>query len=199
MSVRMIGMALSGLLGSCVMVPGDCPHCDDPPDCVEVAIRDANGDPDGCDLAACTTCADRCGEGCAILESFPPQYACEGESWDVYDFCPDWAPPGTAARAEDVVNLGCGEDESETLTAVASGIGTVSVVHDDYLLGCCPTWVDVGVDVAGAVLAVEYTLVDDLCDCACMLDVSYDLVDVPAGTWTIVAGPSGATASVTVQ
>lgn len=188
----------SWALAGCIVVGGDCPHCDEPPHCVEVALRDANGEPDGCDLAACTACAESCGEGCAILESYPPQYACEGESWDVYDFCPDWSGATPPPRASDVVDLGCGADGPETLTAVASGPGRVAVVHVDATTGCCPEAVEVGVDVAGAVLAVSYTLVEDLCDCACELDVAYDLVDVPAGSWTIVAGPSAATASVVV-
>lgn len=59
-------------------------------DCEAIAIRDADDNPDPCDLEACTACVDECGVDCVVLESFPPQYACPDESWTVYDFCPTW-------------------------------------------------------------------------------------------------------------
>ncbi|MBA2320735.1 MAG: hypothetical protein H0V89_06225 [Deltaproteobacteria bacterium] len=70
---------------------------DDGFDCEAVAIRDAEGNADPCDVQACQACADECGVDCAILESFPPQYACEGASFTVTDFCPDWEPPAASA------------------------------------------------------------------------------------------------------
>jgi hypothetical protein len=171
-----------------------------PIDCEENAIRDADGNPDPCDVAACEACND-CAGGCiAIEESYPPHYVCETASFDVYDTCPDWEPPTTtdAPRSDNVVDLGCGGEDVETLTADATEPGTIAVTHIDYALGCCPEEVDVDVAVSGQVLTVSYTLVNDYCECACMLDVSYDIVDVPAGDWTIEAGETGATATVTV-
>ena len=177
-----------------------CVGGEEPFDCEEVAITDADGNPDPCDVDACQECVDECGGGCAILESYPPQYACPGDSWSVYDFCPDWEPPTTtsAPRSENVVDLGCGGEDTETLTATSTAAGTVAVTHIDYLLGCCPTEVQVDVAAAGQVLTVGYTLIDDLCECACMLDVSYDIVNVPAGAWTIEAGPYATSTTVTV-
>ncbi len=202
--MRFVLIGAAALTSGCMLVGGHGPpgRCDPgaATDCIEVAMH-ASGAPDGCDLAACVSCVDACPRGCAVMESYPPRYACDGEgTWDVYDTCPDWVPPGTTdtPRAEDVVDLGCGTAVGETLTAVAAGPGRISVVHTDYLVGCCPAAVEVDVLAAGSVLVVAYTLVDDDCECACMLDVSYDLVDVPYGTWTIVAGPSGATAVVTL-
>jgi hypothetical protein len=29
-----------------------------------------------------------------VLESYPEIFQCPDESWDVYDFCPDWTPEG---------------------------------------------------------------------------------------------------------
>ncbi len=169
-------------------------------DCEEVAITDADGNPDPCDVDACQACVDECGVDCAILESYPPQYACPDDAWTVYEMCPDWEPPTTtsAPQSENVVDLGCGGEDVETLTADSTAPGTIAVTHIDYLLGCCPEEVDVGVSVAGQVLTVDYTLVNDLCDCACMLDVSYDIVNGPAGDWTIEAGENGFSATVTV-
>jgi len=191
---RSFGLFAGGLLAACV--GGEEPAFV----CEEVAITDANGNPDPCDVAACQACADECGSGCAILESYPPQYACPDGSWSVYDTCPDWELPTTtsAPHSENVVDLGCGGEDSETLTADSTAPGVIAVTHTDYLLGCCPEEVEVDVSVAGQVLTVGYTLVNDLCECACMLDVSYDIVDVPAGTWTIEAGPNATSTTVTV-
>lgn len=69
-----------------------CGEDTDALDCEEVAIRTAEGEVDECDLQACQACEEACEVGCLILESYPPQYSCEGEgTWDVYDFCPDWS------------------------------------------------------------------------------------------------------------
>lgn len=73
---------------------GGAPLRQDPLDCEAVAIRDAAGDLDPCDVAACEACNDVCDEGCMVLESYPPQYACAGhDSFTVYDECPDWQMP----------------------------------------------------------------------------------------------------------
>lgn len=84
-------MLLAGTLTGCVFEPADS-------GCEDLAIHDADGNVDDCDLAACEACAEACGAPCAILESFPPQYSCDaGGSWTVYDECPDWEPPDTGA------------------------------------------------------------------------------------------------------
>jgi hypothetical protein len=182
-------------LAGCVLVH-DCPHCDDDLDCADIAIRDAAGNPDSCDVAACDACADQCGDDCAVLESFPPQYACPGASWDVYDFCPDWSFP-SAIHAEDVQDLGCGDpSDQETLTAVSAVAGRIDVTHLDYASGCCPEAVQVEVEVLGRTLDVSYTLVNDFCDCICELDTSYTLVGVDGGPWTVRAGAVEATVEV---
>jgi hypothetical protein len=63
-------------------------------DCEQVALQDGLGDPDPCDVQACRKCVDTCGASCEVLESYPPQYSCDGEtSWDVYDSCADWRFP----------------------------------------------------------------------------------------------------------
>jgi hypothetical protein len=189
-----LGAVVCGVLTACVGTeePGF--------DCEEVAITDADGNPDPCDVAACEAC-NECDGGCvAIEDSYPPHYVCQDASFDVYDFCPDWELPTTTAapRSENVVDLGCGGEDTETLTATSTAPGTIAVTHIDYLLGCCPTEVQVDVAAAGQVLTVGYTLVDDFCECACMLDVSYDIVNVPAGAWTIEAGPYATSTTVTV-
>lgn len=78
---------LSGIGMGCVFTPSES-------DCEDIAITNADGEVDACDLQACEACADACGEPCAVLESYPPQYACEdGSTFTASDECPDWEPP----------------------------------------------------------------------------------------------------------
>lgn len=186
------------LLLACVIVPDAPSTCGDAATCWDAAILGSDGLPDPCDLEACVTCRDACGEDCATLESYPPQYACGSGSWSVYDVCPDWQLPTGAITAADVIDLGCGAGSGEQIYAAAGDDGRVAVTHFDYGLGCCPDSVQVDVVVTGSTLEVGYRPIDDLCDCACMLDVSYALVDVPSGTWTIESAATGAVTTVVV-
>ena len=85
------------LLASCTLrMPSGVPAVAGPPpfDCEKVALEDGLGDPDPCDVDACQACVDACGADCAVLESYPPQYSCDGtNAWTVRDFCPDWTFP----------------------------------------------------------------------------------------------------------
>lgn len=77
-------------------------------DCASVAIRDADGVADPCDVQACQLCVDTCGGDCVILEIFPPVYSCGPDgSWDVYETCEDWELPGStqASACEEVTSI----------------------------------------------------------------------------------------------
>ncbi len=66
-------------------------------DCDRAALHTEDGEVDTCDRQACQACVDECGSNCAVLESYPPQYACaEQHTYTVYDFCPGWQNPGDA-------------------------------------------------------------------------------------------------------
>lgn len=183
-------------LFSCIVIfPEHHPY-----DCEEVAILGDDGAPDPCDVAACEACDADCRRGCAILESYPPQYACpDGDTFDVYDVCPDWSMGGDPF-AVDIALLGCGEpDTTEALTATAEP-ARIDVSHVDFASGCCPddVAIDVATDDAARVLTVTYTVLGDDCDCVCGLDVEYAIDEVPSGTWTVAAGTSGLTVDVAV-
>lgn len=45
----------------------------------------------------------------------------------------------------------------------------------------------------------DFTLLDDVCDCICELDVLYTLTGVPPGIWALVVTPSGVTTGVTLR
>lgn len=193
----MRGLPVVLLLPSCMFVV-PCPDCDELLTCHDVAIVDANGDADVCDVAACSHCVETCGADCVVRESYPPSYACPDAAWDVFDECPSWQPPTTAPHATDVAELGCGEPAEPTLTATSTVAGRIDVDHVDYALGCCPQALHVDVAVSGATLLVDYSLIDDFCDCACMLDTTYAIVDVPSGTWEVRSRVDGVSDTVTV-
>lgn len=170
----------------------------DPIDCEALAIRGADGTPDACDVDACRSCVATCGRDCTVLESYPPVWSCPDSSTDVYDFCEDWQPPGTP-RITDVEDLGCGSGgDLESLAATAPTAGRIAVTHLNYATGCCPEQVLVTIEASGSTLSVSYEPVNDLCDCACMLDVRYAIADVPSGSWTITHPDTGASATVIV-
>ena len=105
---------------------------------------------------------------------------------------------GGAIAVEDVVNLGCGVSKGiEDIQAVATA-GTIDVAHLAFAEGCCPLGVVPTVGVSGGELSLSYQVVDDFCCCVCPLDVSYRIVNVPAGKWSLVSALSGLATSVTV-
>lgn len=163
-------------------------------DCDEIAMRDASGHADPCDVAACQTCADRCGASCMVFDSLPPIYACEAGSWDVYDVCEDWR---AAPRVVAVEDLGCGGGPVESIEAAWDGT-RVAVTHRGYATGCCPEAVEVGLERSGTTLLVSPRAVNDLCECACLLDVAYQLEGVARGTWTITHAATGVSTTVVV-
>lgn len=86
---RALWVVSMGLLSACPSRGFDCPS---------VAIRDADGVADPCDVQACQLCVDACGGDCAVLEIFPPVYTCGPDgSWDVYETCEDWEFPGSTS------------------------------------------------------------------------------------------------------
>ncbi len=169
-----------------------------PPSCREVALRDAHGAVDVCDLRACETCVTSCGGACEVHRGRPPRYECPGTGWDVWDVCPDWLVPDGPSVVEPP-QASCGKDAGERLVASGAGSGRVAVTHLDFATGCCPDSVAVDVAIVDGLIDVTYVLLHDVCDCACELDVSYVIEGVPSGEWTIVAGPSAATARVVAR
>ena len=110
----------------------------------------------------------------------------------------DTAPPA-ALGVEGVTDLGCGSGGEDRLEATATAPGQVAVTHLGYADGCCPREVVPAVAVDGDTLRLSYTLVEDLCDCICSLDVAYTIVGVPAGDWTLMAVDGGLSTAVRVD
>ena len=79
------------------------------------------------------------------------------------------------------------------------GPGEISVIQWNYSEGCCPQIeVDVVEDLSSSTLSVSYNLFDDVCDCICSLDISYEVTGIPAGQWTL-ALPNGVSRNFTVN
>lgn len=83
---------------------------------------------------------------------------------------------------------GCESDSGTipTLTVSQTGPGALDVAHYSAQTGCCPEFsASAELDPSAKTLTVTYNFVNDMCDCICALDVSYSLLDVPVGTWTL--------------
>ena len=80
-----------------------------------------------------------------------------------------------------------------------TGPGAISVLDFDYAVGCCPE-LDMTADLnqGAATITMGYTLSNDICDCACSLDILFELSGIPAGTWTLVL-PGGEAELFTVS
>jgi hypothetical protein len=89
---------------------------------------------------------------------------------------------------ENAAVVGC-ESDSGTIPSLSvnqTGPGALDITHYSARTGCCPEFsASAELDSSAKTLTVSYAFENDLCDCICALDVSYSLVDVPAGTWTL--------------
>lgn len=111
-------------------------------------------------------------------------------------------PTGTGTLSTTAVEAVCADAFApdtaagpEGLVVSDMGSGIVHVIHTNYLASCC-----LGFDVSAALSAgridLSYTEVGDPCDCTCPYSLGYDILAVPAGTYTVYAG--GTSAPVTV-
>ncbi len=93
----------------------------------------------------------------------------------------------------------CGGPNDEPALALEVRGADVDVTHTAAMYGaCCVQWsIGATVDDARGEIAVAYTAGGTAtCDCACSHTLAYTLLDVPPGTWTVVA--AGLSAQVTV-
>jgi len=84
-------MTRYSLLALCLCLITACEDTVTFPDCEDLVLTTANGEPDPCDLQACEAAF---GDGCHICmvnQSLPQQYVDDdGTAWDLFEFCPDW-------------------------------------------------------------------------------------------------------------
>ena len=68
----------------------------------DTSVVDVCGnEPDECHELACEECNDSCDEPCAVMESWPQQYGCDGgDTVTVYDVCPDWTDSEATTTTE---------------------------------------------------------------------------------------------------
>ena len=92
------------------------------------------------------------------------------------------------AEVVDAKLVDCESDSGTmtTLKASVAGNGEIDVEHYAVQVGCCPTFsASATYDASEALIEVDYVFAEDMCDCICMLDVSYTISGVPAGEWTL--------------
>jgi hypothetical protein len=93
-----------------------------------------------------------------------------------------------AIVVENAMLTDCESDSGSipTMTVTQTGPGALDVAHYSASVGCCPEFsATAELDPSAKTLTMTYSFENDSCDCVCALDLSYSLVDVPAGTWTL--------------
>ena len=118
--------------------------------------------------------------------------ACGDFVRDTADTGTECSDPATCAVTVSELTYECGDSGlagSSLLTAVPSGPGTLEVSHLDFRQGCCPDFgATANANRGEARVDVSYSLTDDVCECVCLLDLSYTLSGIRAGEWTLAAG-----------
>lgn len=92
----------------------------------------------------------------------------------------------TAVRIEEVRLSGCLDSGGEVEFG-ASVEGTTVHVSHHAMLACCIEGVDVAAAVSGSTVTLTYTELGEPCDCACPYGVTYDILGLGSGTWTLEA------------
>ena len=89
-------------------------------------------------------------------------------------------------------SLECDSATTEALLVSAPAAGSLSVIHAAAMSGCCPSGFSAALvqeDPAVLHLREVLTVAEDPCDCVCALTARYGVVGLPAGRWTVEAGP----------
>lgn len=82
------------------------------------------------------------------------------------------------------------------LDASLGGASTINIEHDNFEGNCCAD-LEVSLSDGGSTLTMVYTDVGEPCDCMCAFDLSYSLINVPSGSYTVYAG-GGVSDTVTI-
>ena len=75
--------------------------------------------------------------------------------------------------------------------------GHVRVHHNAHEANCCADFSLTATGSEDGGVSILYDEGEDECDCVCLYDLSYNLVGLPSGEWTISI-PDGLSGTVTV-
>ncbi len=96
-------------------------------------------------------------------------------------------------------SLECDSATTEALLVSTPAAGSLSVTHAAAISGCCPSGFSAALvqdDPAVLHLREVLTVAEDPCDCVCALTARYGVVGLPAGRWTVEAGPQSVAVDV---
>lgn len=65
------------------------------------------------------------------------------------------------------------------------GVGALTLKHLNAAFNCCPEGVDAEFVITEDAVMVTTTEAEGLCDCLCLFDLEYAVVDLAPGTYTI--------------
>jgi len=112
-----------------------------------------------------------------------------GPGGSCFFYCPSPPPSGTMEPLTGCKTEGtAAASESADQSCIAweyDGESQLVIRHINAGLNCCPEG-QAEVTVSEGVITVDETTIDGLCDCLCLFDVSFLVVSLPPGEYTIV-------------
>ena len=78
-------------------------------------------------------------------------------------------------------------DKSDDSTLIYQYEDGVLLITPELLLNCASSSVDIEASVSGNVITINYTVDDNIsANCLCSKTLDYSILDVPAGTYTLI-------------
>ena len=85
---------------------------------------------------------------------------------------------------------GAGTDSIGTgfdcVTYQYDGNGTLDLTHINAALNCCPEIGEAVITIEEGMIIIDETPIDGVCDCICLFDLDYRIVNLPPGTYLLV-------------
>ncbi len=104
------------------------------------------------------------------------------------DFPPECPPFASAVQLTDCKTFGLADpgDNEECAQWSYDGESVLSIAHINAAFNCCPGEISFDIDISDNVITVTENKEDQGCDCICVFDVSYDVIGIEPGSYTII-------------
>ncbi|MCK5125019.1 MAG: dockerin type I repeat-containing protein [candidate division Zixibacteria bacterium] len=108
---------------------------------------------------------------------------------DFPPICPPFACGGQSGECK-IFNVKDAGSNAECAEWIYDGESMLSILHINAGFNCCPGELTFDIDVTDNIITVTEMEEDEGCDCLCLFDVSYDIIGIEPGVYTlIIDGP----------
>ena len=96
-------------------------------------------------------------------------------------------PAGFLVGGAECKSYGAKDDtlEQDCIVYDYDGEGTLNLTHVNDMFNCCPESLYITVNVEDNVISVDEYETDGLCDCICMFDLEYRIINLSPGIYTL--------------